>query len=92
MLIASATTAAGGSAVLSLETPVELGVFVGGISAVCWAAYWLGGNVQKLIGRLDKGEERFERLEKRMKDMEEKCLILHPPGAAQSQRIEGVPK
>lgn len=68
-LTASTTFAAGGTALITMHTPVAMGVFVSGVGAVCYAAYWLGQKVSelKVIGQqLREGHQRFERIEKRL--------------------------
>lgn len=89
VLIATATSASGGALVIGPETPVELGVFVGGVIACVVSAWRLGSWVQKLINRLDNGDTRFDNIEHRLESIEHRCLSMHSGAANLStQRVE----
>lgn len=88
ILIAAATSASGGALVLGPETPVELGVFVGGVIACVVSAWRLGSWVQKLINRLDNGDTRFDNIEHRLETIEQRCLATHSGANLSTQRVE----
>lgn len=91
-LIAATTTAAGGASVLSADTPIEMGVFVAGIIAVCGAAYWLGQKVAELkqiAVRLETGQKRFEKIEERLEKIERKCETTCALNKTQRVEVSG---
>lgn len=99
--VSGLVASAGGAMVLSNETLIPIGAYGLGIAAVVRAAFWLGGVVrantleqQATRAQLQRGEERFGKLEKaceltnrRMDRLERHCIVVHAQSISDTQRI-----
>lgn len=61
--IAAITAASGGAAILNEQTLLPMGIFLAGVSGACFAAWRVSAAVTKASDRLQRMEERLDRIE-----------------------------
>lgn len=70
--MAAITTASGGAAILNEQTLLPMGIFIAGISLACVAAW-------RVSAAVTKASDRLERMEERLDKIEHKCATFHKP-------------
>ncbi len=61
--IAAITAASGGAAIINEATLLPMSIFLAGISGACFAAWRVSAVVTKASDRLQRMEERLDRIE-----------------------------
>ena len=74
------TTAGGGVSIINEETPLTLGIFVGGIVVVTGAAWRISAAITRATGRLERIEDRQSKAERRLDGIEYRHNTLDAMG------------